>query len=419
VKLRIIGGEGNKSYTAAEGKGSIKIYDREDNATFSGDVSRLRKHLSNDSAHTAFSPTDLYNVTAPLASIGLNADDGFLLGVGFKHIQRQGFRKKPISKIADYSGLQQLLVAHSFSTNAFNINYRGEWIRVLGNADIVAQAVIRAPNNTMNFFGRGNESEFIKEGNFKRFYRARYNTYQASIGLRWGGMKGSSITISPAVQFYQFDADDNKGRFILNTGKIGSYDSLTINQDKWHAGLVLNYIRDKRNNVVLPSWGTYINIRLQGMAGLNTWAKSFGQLIPEVSFYKPLNAKASIVLAERIGGGITVGKAAFYQSVFLGGHENLLGYRQYRFAGEHSLYNNLELRVRLANIGGYVLPGQFGMLGFYDIGRVWQKDEKSEKWHNGVGGGIFFAPAQMVVIKGIAGWSSEGWLPYITVGMRF
>jgi hypothetical protein len=419
VKLRIIGGEGNKSYEAVEGKRSVKVYDGQTNATFRGDANRFRKHLSGDSAHTAFSPTDLYNVTMPLASIGLNVDDGFLLGAGFKHIRRQGFRKKPLTKIADYSGMQQLLVAHSFSTKAYNISYRGEWIRVLGNADIVTQATIKAPNNTLNFFGQGNESEFIKEGNFKRYYRSRFNTYQASVSLRWGQLKGSSITVGPAVQFYHFDVEDNKDRFILNTDKILSYDSLTIAENKWHAGVVLNYIRDKRNNTVLPAWGSYINVRLQGMAGVSSYAKSYGQLIPEISFYKPLNAKASIVLAERIGGGITVGKAAYYQSIFLGGHENLLGYRQYRFAGEHSLYNNLELRIRLANIGGYVLPGQFGMMGFYDIGRVWQEGESSGKWHNGVGGGVFFAPAQMIVIKGLAGWSSEGWLPYITVGMRF
>jgi outer membrane protein assembly factor BamA len=289
----------------------------------------------------------------------------------------------------------------------------------VGKADIVAQATIKAPNNTINFFGRGNESEFIKEGNFKKYYRTRFNTYLATIGLRWGNMKGSSITVGPAVQFYHFDADDNKGRFITNTNKIGSYDSLTIADDKWHGGVLLNYIRDKRNNTVLPAWGSYINVRLQGMAGLNSYSKSFAQLVPEIAFYKPLNAKSSIVLAERIGGGITVGKAAFYQSMFLGGQENLLGYRQYRFSGQHSIYNNLELRIRLANIGGYVLPGQFGMLGFYDIGRVWEKDEDSQKWHNGVGGGLFFAPAQMIVVKALAGYSSEGWLPYITVGMRF
>lgn len=419
VKLRIIGGEGRKSYEVADGKSRIKLYELENNASFYGNPNRLRKSLANDSAHTAFNPVDLYNITQPLASIGLNVDDGFLLGAGFKHVRRQGFRTKPYTKISKYSGLQQLLVSHSFSTAAFKIDYKGEWIQAIGKADFIAQAVIRAPNNTINFFGRGNETEFNKIDNFKRFYRARFNTYNAYAALRWGNMKGSSISVGPAVQFYRFDQDGNKSRFIENRSLIGSYDSATVEKDKAHTGLIVNYIRDKRNNPVLTSWGSYINIRLQGLAGMNNYSKSFAQLIPEVSFYKPLNPRNTIVLANRIGGAVTLGKTAFYQSAFLGGHENLLGYRQYRFAGEHSLYNNLELRIKIADIGGYVLPGVMGLIGFYDIGRVWEEGEHSGKWHNGVGGGLFFAPAQMIVIRGLAGWSREGWLPFIVVGMRF
>lgn len=419
VKLRIIGGEGHKTYQVAEGKSRIKLYDTEDNKIFEGDAGRLRKRLSNDSTHTAFNPVDLYNVTMPLASIGLNVDDGFLLGAGFRHVRKQGFRKKPYGKASQYSGMQQLLVSHSFSTKAYKIAYKGEYIHVLGKADVVTEALIRAPNNTINFFGRGNETGFDKTGNFRRYYRTRFNTYQAWAALRWGNTKGSSISVGPTAQVYRFDHEGNKGRFIENTGLINSYDSTTVANDKVHAGLVVNYSWDKRNNPILTSWGSYINVRLQGMAGLNTYSKSFAQLIPEVAFYKPLNAKRSIVLANRLGGAVTVGKTAFYQSVFLGGHENLLGYRQYRFAGDHSLYNNLELRIKLTDIGGYVLPGVMGMIGFYDIGRVWQKNEHSEKWHNGVGGGLFFAPAQMIVIRALAGYSREGWLPFIVVGMRF
>ncbi len=30
-------------------------------------------------------------------------------------------------------------------------------------------------------------------------------------------------------------------------------------------------------------------------------------------------------------------------------------------------YNNLELRIKLADIANYILPGQLGLTGFYDI----------------------------------------------------
>ena len=125
------------------------------------------------------------------------------------------------------------------------------------------------------------------------------------------------------------------------------------------------------------------------------------------------------MLSERLGGGITLGNTTFYQSLFLGGHQNLQGYRQYRFAGQHSIYNNLELRIKLAEFASYILPGQFGFTGFYDIGRVWEKNEDSHKWHNGIGGGFYFAPAQLVVLQLVAGFSVEGWYPNFTMGFRF
>jgi outer membrane translocation and assembly module TamA len=152
---------------------------------------------------------------------------------------------------------------------------------------------------------------------------------------------------------------------------------------------------------------------------MNNYSKSYVQVIPEATFYKPLNARRTIVLAERLGGGISLGKTAFYQSLFIGGHENLLGYRQFRFAGQHSLYNNLELRMKIADFASYFLPGQLGLTYFFDIGRVWEKKDNSGEWHTGAGGGVYFAPAQLVVLQLVAGHSKEGWLPYFTMGFRF
>ena len=158
---------------------------------------------------------------------------------------------------------------------------------------------------------------------------------------------------------------------------------------------------------------------MQAYQGIGEYAKSFAQLITELAFYKSLNPKSTIVLAERMGGVAGFGDAAFYQSAFIGGHENLLGYPQYRFAGKHSFYNNLELRIRLADIASYIIPGQFGITGFWDIGRVWEKNDNSDKWHSGGGGGIYFAPASVFAVSFVVGYSNEGVYPYITMGLRF
>jgi hypothetical protein len=64
-------------------------------------------------------------------------------------------------------------------------------------------------------------------------------------------------------------------------------------------------------------------------------------------------------------------------------------YRQYRFAGRNAFY------------------------------RVWSDNDVTDLWHHGEGGGIYYAPAQLAVIWLIAGHSTEGWFPYISLGVRF
>ncbi len=413
IKLRLIGGGDTKHYAVRSSRKKVFLYNRNNASVFSGDSSRIRKTISDDSLNTAFTPVNLYNTLMPLVSVGINADDGFILGAGFKNTRQEGFRKYP------YAGLQQLLVAHSFSTNAYKLRYTGEWIEWRGKADLVIHALIKAPNNTVNFFGRGNTTILDKTGNYVNYHRTRFATYQLDPAFRWRNKKGSSVSIGPSLYYYRFDADDNKGRFINNVSQIGSYDSSTIGENKLHLGFVTQYLSDKRNSKILPQWGTYVNIRLQVYKGIGEYAGDFAQLIPEVALYKSIGPGSAIVIAERIGGAISVGKTAFYQSAFLGGQENLLGYRQYRFAGRHSLYNNLEMRIRLANIASYILPGQVGLSGFWDVGRVWEKNEDSDKWHSGVGGGIYFVPASIASFNFAMGYSREGWYPYFTMGFRF
>jgi hypothetical protein len=412
IKLQIIGGTGKKAYDVKASAKKVSIFDKKDSAAFTGKLNRVSKHLSNDTLNTAFVPVNPYNVWMPLATAAINADDGFLLGLGFKYTGKDGFRKLP------YSNVQQLLITHSFATSAFRVRYSGEWIRAFGKADFTLQAYAQAPDNTMNFFGRGNETALIKQGNYRRYYRARFDTYQVDPALRWNTGSNSTLSVGPSFQFYHLNMDDNSGRFINQTKIINAYDSLILNKDKAHLGIALNYNSNQRDNNVLPTRGYNVSIKVQAYSGLNTYSRSFAQIRPEFTFYQKLNAQGSIVLSDRVGGGVGVGQPAFYQSMFLGGQGNLLGYLQYRFAGQHMVYNNLQARVKIADIANYILPGQLGLTGFYDAGRVWVSGENSDKWHQGTGGGFYFAPAGLTILQVLAGHSEEGWYPYISLNFR-
>lgn len=410
IRVRIIGGHGEKEYEAKNSVHSLKLYDKPDSISFKGDASLFRKHLSRDTGNVSFIRTNRYDVWMPLATAALNADDGFLLGAGFRYINQQGFRKLP------YTSSQSLMLTHSFATNAFRLKYNGEWIQAVGKADFTLQTYVQAPDNTLNFFGLGNETPLNKMPGYRRFYRTRFDTYQIDPALRFHPDTLSTFSIGPSFQFYHLGFSDNTGRFITQTGQLHSFDSAFVDRDKAHIGLILNYTSNHRNNPILPSKGYYLSVQLQGYKGLNDYSQSFAQATAEFSFYQKLGS--NVVLSDRVGGGATVGKPAFYQSMFLGGQGNLLGYLQNRFAGQHMLYNNFQARWKLANIAGYILPGQLGITGFFDTGRVWVNGQHSDVWHTGTGGGAYFSPASLIVVQLLAGHSTEGWYPYFSMNFR-
>lgn len=412
VRLRIIGGKGDKTYHIVNSKKRIRLYDREKENNY-GNVSKLKLHIKKDSLNTAFVQTNPDNTITPMITGNINSDDGFYLGVGITYKGVRGFRKKP------YSSLHKIMFSHSFSTDAFRLKIGNEWIKAVGKADVVVDADIKAPNNTQNYFGRGNETSFLKTGNYKRFYRTLFDLYELNASLRWRGLKGSSFSIGPVFQFYSFNKNDNSGRFIDQVSLLHTYDSTTLSKEKYHIGLRVQYTLDQRDNPLFPTYGAYFNVIIEGYDGLNKYSKSFVRILPQLALYKSLNTRKTIVLANRIGGGLSYGKTTFYQSLFLGENENFLGYRKYRFAGDKSIYNNLELRLALPNFGNYVLKGQIGLMAFYDVGRVWQLGLESNKWHQGVGGGIYVIPAYLAVFHLYMGHSSEGWYPYFGLGFRF
>jgi len=412
IKLRITGAGGDKSYDIKQAYRKIILYNKKDSIHFIGLTNRLRQHLSDDTLNTHFVTTNPYSTWTPLATGTLNKDDGFLLGLGFRYVGRDGFRKLP------YSTMQELMVSHSFATSAFRINYYGQWMQLFGKTDFTMKATVNAPDNNMNFFGQGNETLLDKTGNYRRYYRTRFNFYQFDPAFRWHTGTRSFVSAGPSAQFYHFDTNGNSGRNIYQPGMIKSYDSSSVTRNRAHVGLVVNYISNTKDSQILPTKGYSIDVKLQGYTGLNNDSKSFAQLKPEFSYFQKIDRAARLVLSDRIGGGVSIGNPAFYQSMFLGGQGNLLGYLQNRFSGQQMAFNDFQARLKLAKLGGYILPGQLGLTGFYDVGRVWIDGEHDGTWHYGTGGGVYFAPASLTVIQLIAGHSKEGWYPYIAFNFR-
>ena len=95
------------------------------------------------------------------------------------------------------------------------------------------------------------------------------------------------------------------------------------------------------------------------------------------------------------------------------------GFRAQRFAGNSSVFGNADLRIFLARIK-LVVPGDIGVFGFGDIGRVFLDGENSDKWHPSAGGGVWFAPLiRTNTISLSVAASTEETLFYMRFGFHF
>ena len=140
----------------------------------------------------------------------------------------------------------------------------------------------------------------------------------------------------------------------------------------------------------------------------------------DMRLFASFKSKARIVYAFRLGAGHNFGEFKFPQAQYLGGTENLRGYRKDRFAGRTMVYNNSEIRLKVADFKTYLFPGSFGLFVFNDVGRVWSDQEESEDWHVGNGAGIWISPVRRFVITAAYTRSKEEkGLPLVTLGFQF
>lgn len=66
--------------------------------------------------------------------------------------------------------------------------------------------------------------------------------------------------------------------------------------------------------------------------------------------------------------------------------------------------------MKTGNGFAMLVPARWGLLAFYDVGRVWLSGETSTTWHTGYGGGV------MAEVLGVPGLSVRGTLATTTEG---
>lgn len=413
IKIRMIGGDGEDSFenTASSADGGVVYDEKKGNNKLTG---RFNNKLSNDTIVNYYNNIYYkYNQVIPFISVGYNPDDGVYLG-GWMKITHHGFRKIP------YKNSHTITLNHALATKAFNFRYNAEFIGVIGRSiDLLFETDIKSPH-VPNFFGYGASSIYDKSkpGKF-RYYRTRYNLGDISLLLRKNFSEKVIMTLGPAFQFYKMDSTDknNRRRFVVQEIPDG-LDPATAFAKQSYVGGKFSLTADTRDNKILPEKGIFWYTSLRHLSGLNDASYEVTQLNSDLSFYIPL-IKKRLVLVNRIGAGHNFGDFEFYQAQYLGNEDNLRGYRKYRFAGTSKLYNNIEMRLKLANFKTYLFPGSLGLLAFYDTGRIWADNDESDKWLSGYGGGFWISPLRRLVLTITYAASKEDKMPLVGLGWRF
>ncbi|WEK17504.1 MAG: hypothetical protein P0Y49_11930 [Candidatus Pedobacter colombiensis] len=420
IRVRLIGAEAaNKYKIAADVKNRPFIYDRPDGGSEFPDKSQAKFRLSKDSLVNRFDKNSfLYDRSGVLVNGGYNIDEGVQIGLGYI-IEKQGFRK------SSYARKHEFWANYNTGRRSFILDYVSDFKKAIGNNDLTIHVNLLGPNNLSNFFGLGNNTtkthpDFEAEGLDREagiaYYRNRYNYLNADIKLGRQIAKGLRADGGLLFSYYASSAAANEKRFLndYNAANPGQ----EVFSDKLYGGLTAGLTYDTRDNVAIPKKGIYWKTSLIAQNRLDKTSDSYGALRSEFRFY--INpGKSGFVIANRIGGGTTLGDPTFFQSMQLGGVNSLRGFNTNRFTGTTMFYNNLDLRLKLFNFTSYLVPGTVGMVGFTDIGRVWEKGEHSDRWHQGYGGGLYIMPGEVILLQASVGASKEASMLYLSIGFNF
>ena len=416
IRVRMIGGAGKDKFEIdpdLKAKGKTFIYDRLDEGNEVPDRGLAKLKLANDTMVNNFNKKSfVFDQFGPLFHVNYNLDQGIQAGVGLI-LQKQGFRKDP------YAAKQELWADYSTGRKSFILTYAGDFKQVIGKNNLKINATLLGPNNLSNFFGLGNETAFIQDeeddDKGMSYYRNRYDYLKTDFQLyrnlgKW--IVGGGL----ATEYYTSSRGGNDERFLKDFNLTNPEEE--VFNDRVYAGLIANVKYDSRDNVAIPTKGLYWNTTFLASQQLNRGHEAYGKVETELRSY--LNpGHGGFVIANRIGAGTTVGDPVFFQQMQLGGVHSLRGFHTNRFTGKTMLYYNLDLRMKLFDFTSYIVPGSLGLLGFSDVGRVWQPGQSSDQWHHGYGGGIYLIPADLILIQAAVGFSKESTMPYISIGFNF
>lgn len=310
--------------------------------------------------------------------LGFGPDEGAFTGAAVQ-LTSYGFRKDP------FASRQTIRGGYAFGAKTFKVDYAGDF-RAENSGRRTLVDAYASGIETLRFYGFGNETS---EAGPDRFHRVNQKQFGLMPAVSWPLGTTGRFAVGPVVKYSQTDLDDD--RFIA-TFPEPLYGTDDFGQVGARAGVTF----DGRNRERAPSRGGILEVA--GTYYPKVWSvdEAFGEVHGAAAAYLGAGGYFQPVLALRAGGKHVFGTYPFHEAAYLGGSlstdegTTVRGFRQNRFAGDSSVFGNAELRVFLSRFF-LLLPGELGVFGLADFGRVYLDGETSDEWHKAFGGGIWFA----------------------------
>jgi len=401
--LRVIGGANDDELADSSRYGRTRFYDdRGTNRFIRAPGTVVDRHPYEPppiDTVTLRRPRDWGSRTMPILWSGYAPDLGFFIGGGLTRTG-YGFRKLP------YSSWLRLRAGYATAAQAFRVEFESDSRDALGGADLSVRA--RASGiDILHFYGFGNETA---DTGAKDFYKVRQQQYIVAplVGLQGGGP--ASLFVGPIFKYAHTDLEQPS--LVQATLPYGVPDFAQLG-----AGAELTF--DTRDRPPAASRGVALRLGGRFYPRALDVTEAFGTAHAEAATYLSARLPLKPTVALRVAGEKVWGPYPFHEAAFIGGWNTVRGFPEQRFAGDASLYGNLELRVSVRHFF-VVVPGELGLFALGDAGRVFVRGEQSERWHSAIGGGLslaFLSPTNTVSLAAADG--GEGLRMYARAGFAF
>ena len=385
IKVRLIGGQNNDVYKVENGR-KVVLYDYKTKKNTFENIDNAKTRLTDNYVLNNYRPLHLKSSTNQIIpTIGSNPDDGFK--IGFTNVYTfNGFQQSP------FTSQHTLNTSYYFATSGYDIGYSGEFSNVVGNAILELDTKFTSPNYSINFFGFGNDTENPDENDLD-YNRVKLQTLLFKPSLVWRGKMGSKLRTG--ISYEAIEVEETEDRFINDIFYVANGAEVK----RSFFGVDAEYSYENKDNEAFPTLGMATSLQVGYKTNADASKLNFGYIIPMLSFDYKLVPSGKLVLATKFKAHFNIADEdnfEFYQGASIGGVDGLRGYRNQRFTGKTSYYQNSDIRYNFKKMRTGLLPVSLGIYGGFDYGRVWLSNIDSDTWHTSYGGGFFLNGANVV-----------------------